>query len=101
MAPQVSEKVTDGVTAPDASVREWQEWFLSVLQQFEESDEGGVWKQQRQEWEAEGWIPLAVWDQCLEWIGGQWGRWAWAVEFGRQELMDELRYGAGAGLVIL
>ena len=101
VAPQVAEKVTEGVPAPGASVRERQEWFLSVLQRFEESDEGGAWKQQRQEWEAEGWVQPAVWDQCLEWIGGQWGRWAGAVGFGRQELMDELQYGAGAGLVIL
>ena len=46
------------------------------MQQFEESEMGVVWKQRRQEWEAEGWMQPAVWDQCLEWIDGQWGRWA-------------------------
>ena len=41
----------------------------------------------------------AVWDQCLQWIDGQWG----AIDgLGQLEaLLDELRYGAGAGLVKL
>ena len=103
VAPQVAEKVTEGVPAPGASVRERQEWFLSVLQQFEESDEGGVWKQQRQEWEAEGWMQPAVWDQCLEWMEAQWGDGAGVgpLETLLDYLLGELEYGAGAGLVVL
>ena len=99
VAPQVPEEVTEEVPAPGASVEERQDWFQSVLQKFEESEMGVVWKQRRQEWEAEGWMQPAVWDQCLEWIEGQWG----AVDgVGQLEtLLDELRYGAGAGLVRL
>ena len=99
VAPQVAEKVSEGVPAPGASVRERRDWFQAVVQQFEDSEMGVVWKQRRQEWEAEGWMQPAVWDQCLEWIDGQWG----AVDgLGRLEtLLDEIRYGAGAGLVVL
>ena len=41
----------------------------------------------------------AVWDQWLQWIDGQWGV---VGGLGQLEtLLDELRYGAGAGLVKL
>ena len=92
-------EVPEEVPAPGAPVEQRQDWFRSVLQQFGESEVGVVWNQRRQEWEAKGWMQPAVWDQCLQWIDGQWG----AVDgLGQLEtLPDELRYGAGAGLVKL
>ena len=102
VAPQVAEKVAEGVPTRSggaAGLVEQRDWFQLVVQRFEESEMGVVWKQRRQEWEAQGWMQPAVWDQCLEWIGEQWG----AVDgLGQLEtLLDELRYGAGAGLVVL
>ena len=60
MPPQVPDGVTEVVPAPGASVEEQQDWFRSVLQQFEGYEVGGVWKQRRQEWEARGWMQPAV-----------------------------------------
>ena len=45
VAPQVTKEETEGVPAPDALVEEQLGWFQSVLQKFEESEMGVVWKQ--------------------------------------------------------
>ena len=44
VAPQVPDEMTEEVPASGASVEEQQDWFRSVLQQFEGSEVGGVWK---------------------------------------------------------
>ena len=69
----MTEEEAEEVPTPDASVEEQLGWFQSALQRFEESAVGVVWKQRKRGWEAKGWVQPAVWDQCLQWIDGQWG----------------------------
>ena len=73
-------------------------WSLRVVAVVSDAGADLVWKQRRQEWEAKG-LMQAMWDQCLLWIHEQWGK---LDRFGQAEaLLDELRYGAGAGLAKL